>query len=123
MDKEKVIKGLKCLAQKQAPTANPCKNCGYSGRENFAVCVKDIAYDAIVLLKEHEWNLLREDADGIIHGLPGDDGTYLMTDGKEIWIDDYVDGVSDGIILDSGRDVRDIKAWMDLPKLPKNDRR
>ncbi len=79
----------------------------------------DAINDALAILKEQEWNLLKEDADGIIHGLPGDDGPYLMTDGKEIWIDIYVDGVSDGIILDSGRDVREIKAWMDLPKLPR----
>ena len=46
--------------------------------------------DAIALLKKHEWNVLTEDADGVIHGLPGDDGRYIMTDGKDIWIDDYV---------------------------------
>ena len=79
--------------------------------------------DAIDLLKEQEWNLLTEDDDGIIHGVPGDDGQYLMTDGKDIWIDDYVDGVADGIILDSGRDIREIVAWMYMPELPKNDRR
>jgi len=75
------------------------------------------------LLKEQEWNLLTEDDDGIIHGLPGDDGQYLMTDGKDIWIDDYVDGVDDGIMLDSGRDIREITAWMYRPELPKLDRR
>lgn len=82
--------------------------------------------DAIELLKEQEaqkWNLLTEDADGIIHGLPGDDGQYLMTDGKDIWIDDYVDGVDDGIFLDSGKDIREIKAWMYMPKLPKQEGR
>ena len=74
---------------------------------------------AYILLKEQEWNALTEDADGFIHGLPGDDGQYLMTDGKDIWIDDYVDGITDGIILDSGRDIREIKAWMYMPELPK----
>lgn len=69
------------------------------------------------------WNALTEDADGVIHGLPGDDGQYLMTDGKDIWIDDYVDGVADGIILDSGRDIREITAWMYMPELPKKDMR
>ena len=73
------------------------------------------------LLKEQEWHTLTEDRDGIIHGLPGDDGQYLMTDGKDIWIDDYVDGVADGIILDSGRDIREITAWMYMPELPKKD--
>ena len=82
-----------------------------------------IIFEAIVLLKEQEWHMLTEDDDGIIHGLPGDDGQYLMTDGKDIWIDDYVDGVVDGIILDSGRDIREIIAWMYMPELPKKDRR
>lgn len=79
--------------------------------------------DIIALLKEQEWHMLTEDDDGIIHGLPGDDGQYLMTDGKDIWIDDYVDGVADGIILDSGRDIREIRAWMYMPELPKKKRR
>jgi len=86
----------------------------------------DAVEDAISMLKEQEaqkWNLLTEDADGIIHGLPGDDGQYLMTDGKDIWIDDYVDGVDDGIFLDSGRDLREIKAWMYMPELPKQEGR
>ena len=82
--------------------------------------LEDAGFDVdVTLLKEQEWNLLKEDADGIIHGLPGDDGQYFMTDRKDIWIDIYMDGVSDGIILDSGRDIREIKAWMDLPKLPR----
>lgn len=68
--------------------------------------------------KKREWNKLTEDADGVVHGLPGDDGTYLMTDGKDIWVDDYVDGVDDGVWLDSGRDIREIKAWMYMPELP-----
>jgi len=74
--------------------------------------------NVIALLKEHEWHMLTEDNDGIVHGLPGDDGQYIMTDGKDIWIDDYVDGVNDGIWLDSGRDIREIKAWMYMPELP-----
>ena len=78
---------------------------------------------AIDLLKEQEWHMLTEDDDGIIHGLPGDDGQYFMTDGKDIWIDEYVDGVADGIILDSGRDIRKITAWMYMPELPKKGRR
>ena len=82
----------------------------------------DAINEALILLKGQKWNLLKEDADGIIHGLPGDDGQYLMTDGKDIWIDDYVDGVADGIILDSGRDIREITAWMYMPELPKKDR-
>ena len=62
----------------------------------------------VSLLKKQEWHMLIEGDDGIIHGLPGDDGQYLMTDGKDIWIDEYVDGVADGIILDSGRDIREM---------------
>lgn len=103
IDREKVIKGLQ----------------GLSGSKET---MKLIA-DAIALLKEQEWNMLVEDDNGVIHGLPGDDGQYLMTDGEDIWIDDYVDGVEDGIILDSGSDIREIKAWMYMPELPKKDRR
>ena len=76
-------------------------------------------YDVLSLLKEQAWHLLKEDADGLIRGLPGDDGQYLMTDGEDIWVDDYVDGVDDGVWLDSGRDIREVKAWMYMPELPK----
>lgn len=103
MDSEKVIKELMKL---------------HGTKETMTVI-----FDAIVLLKEQEWHMLTEDDDGVIHGLPGDDGQYLMTDGKDIWIDDYVDGVADGIILDSGRDIREITAWMYMPELPKKDER
>lgn len=52
--REKVMKGLECIAQKREPTANPCKGCGYSDRPNYAICVKDIAFDALELLKEQD---------------------------------------------------------------------
>lgn len=83
----------------------------------------DLIDDTLILLEGLGWNVLTEDANGVIHGLPGDDGQYLMTDGEDIWIDDYVDGVDDGIFLDSGRDIREITAWMYMPELPKKDRR
>lgn len=114
-EREKVIKGLELLKDflgDRLPGKRVVFN-SYVG----------IANDAIVLLKEQEWELITEDSDGILHGLPGDDGIYLMTDGKEIWIDEYVDGVDDGIFLDSGRDIRDIKAWMYMPELPKQEGR
>lgn len=54
VDREKVIKGLECLAQEKEPAANPCKDCGYISRPNFAFCIKDVAVDALELLKEQE---------------------------------------------------------------------
>ena len=105
MDKQKVIDNYQ-------------KWCDSQGEDCPVICLH-----ALALLEEQEWNILTEDANGLVCGLPGDDGTYLMTDGEDIWIDDYVDGVSDGIILDSGRDIREITAWMYMPGLPKKDRR
>ena len=54
MDREKVMRGLECLAQKQEPMANPCSKCDYHDRPNFAFCVVDVATDALALLKEQE---------------------------------------------------------------------
>ena len=121
-DREKVIKGLLCIKGDYIP----CASCKYANADGYGRgdrCKRQCVSEALILLKGQKWNLLKEDADGVIHGLPGDDGQYLMTDGKDIWIDDYVDGVADGIILDSGRDIREIMAWMYMPELPKKDRR
>lgn len=54
IDREKIARGLECLAQKREPTTNPCKDCGYIDRPNYAICVKDIASDALSLLKEQQ---------------------------------------------------------------------
>jgi len=120
-DREKVIKGLEGIYRCISPVTHTCGDCPY--QDNHVECQRRALSDAIALLKEQGWNLFTEDDDGIIHGLPGDDGQYIMTDGKDIWIDEYVDGVTDGIFLDSGRDIREIKAWMYMPELPKTDRR
>jgi len=119
-DYEKVIKGLKCCLGSNDCDIEPEEDCPYKG---LCLCAMALHIDVLALLEEQTWHMLTEDDDGIIHGLPGDDVQYLMTDGKDIWIDDYVDGVDDGIILDSGRDIREITAWMYMPELPKKDRR
>lgn len=119
-DREKIIKGLVSC------NSASCQKCPYNEKKecnNKGFFYSQAIEDALVLLKERGWNVLTEDADGVIHGLPGDDGQYIMTDGKDIWIDDYVDGVADGIILDSGRDIRELTAWMYMPELPKKVRR
>ena len=121
IDREKVIKGLSACIK------TDCECCPYNeakaiNSENPICFINEMLSDVLTLLKEQEWNMLTEDDDGIIHGLPGDDGQYLMTDGKNIWIDDYADGVDDGIFLDSGKDIREIKAWMYMPKLPQEGR-
>jgi len=114
-DREKVIKELESLRDICNAKSNMAIGNGKVAWAGYA----NTADDALALLKEQEWHMLIEDDDGIIHGLPGDDGQYFMTDGKDIWIDDYVDGVADGIILESGRDIREITAWMYMPELPK----
>jgi hypothetical protein len=132
-DREKVIKGFECchvMVHDLGPDKTSCGICPYKDiqtEEQIDLggieCIAVLHDDALALLKEQGWNVLTEDAEGYIYGLPGDDGQYLMTDGKDIWIDEYVDGVDDGIWLDSGRDIREITAWMELPELPKKDRR
>jgi len=117
-NQEELMKVVECCL-----TDEPnCWDCPYCN-DNLSECMEKLRNGAMELLKKQEWHMLTEDDDGIIHGLPGDDGQYLMTDGKDIWIDEYVDGVADGIILDSGRDIREITAWMYMPELPKQDGR
>ena len=120
IDREKVIKAaeicLRYIDDGDCPTE--CPYFDLCAKYEKRVVFQPLIRDALALLKEQEWKLITEDSDGILHGLPGDDGTYLMTDGEDIWIDHYVDGVDDGVWLDSGRDIRAIKAWMYMPELP-----
>ena len=133
VDREKVIKGFECchvMVHDLGPDKTSCGICPYKDiqtEEQIDLggieCIAVLHDDALALLKEQEWHMLTDDDDGFIFGLPGDDGQYLMPDGKDIWIDDYIDGVDDGVWLDSGRDIREITAWMYMPELPKKDRR
>ena len=133
LNREKVIKGFECchvMVHDLGPDKTSCGICPYKDiqtEEQIDLggieCIAVLHDDALALLKEQGWHTLTEDDDGFIFGLPGDDGQYLMTDGKDIWIDDFVNGVSDGIFLDSGRDIREITAWMYMPELPKKDGR
>lgn len=120
IDFDKVQRSIKACAHHPN---HDCESCDYCG-DNFW-CYNDELlsdFDEIIKqVKEYQWNRLTVDSDGIVHGLPGDDGQYLMTDGEDIWIDDYMDGVEDGVFLDSGRDVREIKAWMEMPDLPEDE--
>ena len=124
IDRNKVIEGLEmCTNISQDGCLMLCPYKDEKDETYSGFCEQVLKQDVLALLKEQEWHMLTEDDDGIIHGLPGDDGQYFMTDGKDIWIDEYVDGVADGIILDSGRDIREITAWMYMPGLPKKGRR
>ena len=121
-DIEKVFDAIRnCITEPKCKDC-PWEECEKVGCKRVTVPVT-LMFDVLNVLKEQEWNLLTEDDEGIIHGLPGDDGQYLMSNGKDIWIDWYVDGVVDGIMLDSGRDIREITAWMNMPELPKKVRR
>ena len=123
MDKEKVIKGLEtCIKNIDRECPIGCTYHEICTKYEGSAVFQPVLRDTLDMLKKQEWHMLTEDRDGIIHGLPGDDGRYLMTDGKDIWIDDYVDGVEDGIFLDSGRYIREITAWMYMPELPKKER-
>ncbi len=52
--REKVIKGLKCLAGMNEMKSNPCMDCGYQECQTYAICIGEITRDAISLLKEQE---------------------------------------------------------------------
>lgn len=50
-DREKVIKGLECLADVHDEN---CIGCGYIGIGIYPVCVRTVARDALALLKEQQ---------------------------------------------------------------------
>ena len=55
MDKlKKTIKGLECLAEMNTMKSNPCIDCGYQECQTYAICIEEIAADALSLLKEQE---------------------------------------------------------------------
>ena len=68
IDREKVLNGLECLAQVRDPVANPCRNCGYADRPNYAMCVVDCSKDALELLKDEPLSVLNVGKCGIYFG-------------------------------------------------------
>jgi rubrerythrin len=53
-DREKVIKGLRCLSGYTEMVENPCAGCGYTDCQTYAICVAQVARDALELLKKQE---------------------------------------------------------------------
>lgn len=68
IDREKVVKGLQCLARTREPASNPCKDCGYVDSPNFAICVVDVAIDALELLKNEPLPVLNVGKYGVYYG-------------------------------------------------------
>lgn len=53
-DREKVMNGLRCLSGYKEMVENPCAGCGYADCQTYAICVGEVATDALELLKEQE---------------------------------------------------------------------
>lgn len=123
-DREKVLNGLECLAQVRDPVANPCRNCKYADRPNYAMCVVDCSNDALELLKsEPQWISTKDRT-------PEQAGCYLAYrhsfwacgrgqitvcywDGKN-WFDHYIAEEDYELWGDS------VSYWMPLPEQPKD---
>lgn len=102
MDREKVIKGLKCLM-----SMSDCTVCPYSYNKQREYCLCDIGKDAIELLKEQEavvkqWT--KEIADSQLAHAPND---YPMSLDEQLE-NEYKRGIWDGLqiawnIISEGR--------------------
>lgn len=57
--REKVIKGLECLAGMNEMKSNPCMGCGYQECQTYAICIGEIARDALSLLQVREQEISR----------------------------------------------------------------
>ena len=53
-DREKTIRGLGCIAGEYDMESNKCTGCGYRKSATYAICIAEIARDAIELLKAQE---------------------------------------------------------------------
>lgn len=51
IDREKVIRGLECIGGYRHMEANPCADCGYNECQTYAICVGEVARDALKLLQ------------------------------------------------------------------------
>ena len=67
-DREKVIKGLECLADVHDEN---CIGCGYIGIGIYPVCVRTVARDALALLKEQqdEIETLKQTCQSMMEGI------------------------------------------------------
>ena len=67
MDKlKKTIKGLECLAGMNTMKSNPCMDCGYQECQTYAICIEEIAADALSLLKAQEPKLVYDIAEATL---------------------------------------------------------
>ena len=53
-DRDQGMKGLECLAGMNEMKSNPCMDCGYQECQTYAICIGEIARDALTLLKAQE---------------------------------------------------------------------
>ena len=110
-DREKVIRGLGCLAGEYDMESNKCAGCGYLECATFALCICEIARDAIELLKAGEPGWISVDK-----ALPeeGDNVLVYCAESGEIttdcwWCDEWH-------MLGE-----EVTHWMPLPEPPKGD--
>lgn len=90
--REKVIKGLKCIAGENETHNHPCDSCGYKECQTYIICIAEIARDALSLLKAQEPKLLTIEeitGDGEcwfegINGACGYADCYMCTGSKEV---------------------------------------
>lgn len=139
MDREKIEKGLECLARKQEPMANPCSKCDYHDRPNYAFCVVDVATDALKLLKEQNWikcsDEMPEERESIFAKFKGTDkwspAMFAQSSEDVRVVIVFADGtrrVSHSHTIDGKWECekspvkRIVTHWMPNPELPKEDR-
>ena len=61
IDREKVIKGLECIGGYMHMATNPCTDCEYNECQTYAICVGEVARDALLLLKEEAAEVVEEE--------------------------------------------------------------
>ena len=89
-DKEKVIKGLETCSDVYYGADGACSSCPYS-KINGDMCVAELVYDAIALLKEQEAVEPILEQDSMVCGVCGHEVIWQKMLGDGIWSDEKLD--------------------------------
>lgn len=96
---------------------HPCEWCGRIAASG------DVKDETVWNTRPDQWIKFTVDDKTYTNPIPSDEDEVLVTDGKEVWLDTFINDGIDGCYFDSGYEiVPDATCWQPLPEPPEGDK-